>query len=336
MVVIKKIRTTFCRLVYGEVMKYTILFFLFASVLCTRTVQSTALPKFGFMQQLFTAAVINGSLCYWCYRYNAYNKYIAYFDKHGDVTQLSDDQRRNIRNIFRFHGVHSVYICDRKPEEKKGLSVVAFLPGKTVLNIPHEDALVLENKKVFMCKKDGQELYSVTREEREAGIHHEAVHAKHQDATEACLAKIIPISFSLLAAQMAYVKHKPDVVGGLIAAFWVANVSYALSHFLVLFRKRQIEKRCDLSIPTSRLAHAAADYHQKLHTKNVFLGYKDKSFFDQLFSTHPSSLERAEYMRKHALALEKQEKVAHFFGEKVLAINKGDKEAEIVKIYVEK
>lgn len=323
-------------MVYGEVMKYTMLFFLLASAVCTQTVQSTVLSKFGFMQQLFTAAVINGGLYYLCHRYSAHNKYIAYFDKHGDVTQLSDDQRRNIRDIFKFHGVDSVYICDRKPEEKKGLSVVAFLPGKTVLNLPHEDALVLENKKVFVCKKDGQELYSLTREEREAGIHHEAVHAKHQDTVELCLGKVVPISLSLLAAQMVYVKYKPDVVGGLIAAIWVANVSYALSHFLVLFRKRQIEKRCDLSIPTSRLAHAAADYHQKLHTKKIFLGYEDKSFFDQLFSTHPSSLQRAEYMRKHAFALEKQEKAKNFFGEKILAINQGEREREIVKIYVEK
>ncbi len=328
-------------------MKHTILFFLLVLALSTGTVQSAVSPKFDFMQQLFTAAVISGGLCYWCYCYNAYNKYIAYFDKRGDVTQLSDDQRRNIRDIFKFHGVDSVYICDRKPEEKKGLTVVAFLPGKAVLNIPHEDAQVLENKKVFMCKKDGQELYSVTREEIEAGIHHEAVHAKHQDSIETCLAKIVSIPLSLLAAQMAYVKHKPDVVGGLIAAFWIANVSYGLSHSLVLFRKRQIEKRCDLGIPTSRLAHAAADYHQKLHTKNVFLGYKDTSFFGQLFSTHPSSLERAEYIRKHAFALEKHEKatkplfVSNVLSdnpsdEKVLAINQGEREAEIVKIYFEK
>ena len=286
-------------------MKYKTLFFLVVMLVDIKSTQSSSIPKFGFIQQLFTASVINSTVLYWCHRYDSCQKYMEFCQKNGDNTLLFEEQRNKIRDIFKFHGVDSVYIEDRSPAAKKELGVLAFFKGKSVLRLPCYYIAPLRDKKIVISKtNDGNEVFRLTPESIEALIHHEAVHAKYQDSVESMLFRILPVSFSLIAGQLAYVRCKPDRVNGVISALWMAIFSYSACYFLALYRSRYVEKRSDLEIPTSVLANAAADYHESKTTHSSFV---EKTFFDRLFSSHPCDRERVRYLREQAKKLERLE-----------------------------
>jgi len=283
------------------------------------TTESAAMAAAGrYARSLFfspvggVAAVVGAIGSYDSYRHN--RDFVRACE--SSETDLSWQQQRVIRDIFRSHGVEDILIVDAEKIASKGLKhcpsldtlkTIAF-PGKNILIIPWAERTILE--KGFFEIKDsfGRVVARFVRKGVEGGLHHEATHAQHADGIEAVghsVAKSIP--FSLMVGQGTYVGGGRGKLGALAAGVVAAATTYLTMPYAVAWRQRQIEKRCDLNIPTSELARATA---RDMYLEGELLKeIGDLSTFskDPLAEYYPTN-ERVDYLLEHANELEKQGK----------------------------
>lgn len=230
-------------------------------------------------------------------------------------SSLSYTQQSNIREIFRSQGVDSLHIADAEEvmERFGGGSLViddlmAITLPKNVLLIPFGERMILEEGMVRIPVYPGKNI-TFSREGTQAYLYHEATHCKHNDDAEKIAHRVLKSeSFALLAGQAAYVKagggRKPLSIG---IGLFTGVLSYLTAPYIDAYRSRQREKRCDLSIPTSRLMRAAADDLEKEEYCRTILGgatQNEESFLD----THPAVAKRIQYLREAADRLEKEGK----------------------------
>lgn len=229
-------------------------------------------------------------------------------------SSLSYEQQDAVREIFGFHGVDKVHIVDAEEVmERFGescpslgtLKTVTF--PKNILIIPVVERLLLDHRVVSLVNPNTGKKTTFYRDGVEAALHHEATHCKHNDCVEKIGHQLLKSSsFALLVGQAAYLKagggKKAITIG--IGSLTVA-ATYIGARYASAFRSHQIEKRCDLSIPTSHLMRASA---YDMETEDCLLKEagikKEETFLDE----HPLTVDRIAYMREAADRLERQGK----------------------------
>lgn len=230
-------------------------------------------------------------------------------------SSLSEELQNVVREIFRSHGVNTVRIVDAEevmervgenfPKEFNTLSAISF--PKNIVIIPPVERLILDEGVARILNPYTGKSTIFYREGTEAGLHHEAAHCKHKDDVEKIGHCVLQSpSLALLVGRAVYLKvgggKKLVTIGmGSLAAI----ATHVAAEYATAFRNHQIEKRCDLSIPSSTLMRFYADDMEKEDSLLEEMGAKKEETF---LDVHPLTEDRVAYMQEAADRLEREGK----------------------------
>mgnify|MGYP000166705836 CR=1 FL=1 len=186
--------------------------------------------------------------------------------------------------------------------------------GKSMLILSKEVIDKLTDQPRFFEKLSYVLPDTITKDEIFASLEHEKSHLKDYDLEKRLLLQATYLPSVILGMKAARLWGRGKLVTGAIGLTQM-YLSGLFHHAFI----RQQEKKCDLSLTSSKHALALVSFFEKFHTfeseKIVHInslpggqGVTIKDLQSYPLDLHPPYLERAQYLRDHARFLEEQER----------------------------
>lgn len=240
---------------------------------------------------------------------------LDYYNQPELDVDLPEVMKKQIEDVFEKDGIDISIKIDLAEKMCSPAGVVScggkkflMLSSDTVYRLKKHGTLLERLKQYFLpglfTSKD--EIFAI--------LEHEKSHLKNYDGEKSQLFFITYPSLVILGMQATKVCTGSKIVAGIIG---LVQVSLAAPLYFAMCRQQ--EKRCDLSVSSSKAALDLAYFFNKQenlqkHFREIFLrSHPDLinpiiKIADNWFAMHPSNGERVAYLREHAENLKKQGK----------------------------